>query len=319
MKGIKTDNYDASFIQKWGAAIFLLAMFIFNCIFTNNFLSFRTLWLLVVQAFPIAIVGLGMTFVISSGGIDISVGATMALTGTILAAMMVSGIPLIICIIVALSIGIIVGAVNGFFIAKFEVQPIVMTLVTMLAIRGFAQVVTSGRPVPFSYTPLNTIASFRFWKQGMPLQFALILLFTVTAVFIMKKTVFGNQIQCIGNNRTAANFTGIDTFKITALVYIISAFAAGIASVIEVGRESQAEAARMGINMEMNAIAAVAVGGTSLNGGKAYLWGTIIGALIMQLVVMTVNMNGILSSWGKVAKAAILILAVIPNVYRKKD
>jgi ribose/xylose/arabinose/galactoside ABC-type transport system permease subunit len=319
MRGIKTDNYDASFIQKWGAAIFLLVMVIFNCIFTNNFLSPRTLWLLVVQAFPIAIVGLGMTFVISSGGIDISVGATMALTGTILAAMMVSGIPLIICIFVALLVGIIVGAVNGFFIAKFEVQPIVMTLVTMLAIRGFAQVVTNGRPVPFSYTPLNTIASYRFWKQGMPLQFALILLFTLLAVFIIKNTVFGSQIQCIGNNRKAANFTGIDTFKITALVYIISAFAAGIASVIEVGRESQAEAARMGISMEMNAIAAVAVGGTSLNGGKAYLWGTIIGALIMQLVVMTVNMNGILSSWGKVAKATILILAVIPNVYRKKD
>ena len=246
MTAIKKDNYDISFIQKWGAAVFLLIMIVFNCIFTNNFLSLRTLWLLVVQAFPIAIVGIGMTFVISSGGIDISVGATMALTGTILAAMMVSGVPLILCILTALAVGIIVGGINGFFIAKFEVQPIVMTLVTMLAIRGFAQVVTSGRPVPFSYMPLNTIASFRFWKQGMPLQFALILLFTFAAVFVIKKTVFGNQVQCIGNNRIAAGFTGIDTAKITIVVYMISAFAAGIASVIEVGRESQAGSGKDG-------------------------------------------------------------------------
>jgi ribose transport system permease protein len=319
MKKLTTENFDNTFVQKWGAALFFVLMIGLNCILTNNFLSFRTLWLLVVQAFPIAIVGLGMTFVIASGGIDISVGATMALTGTVLAAMMVSGIPLFYCILAALAVGIIVGAINGFIIAKFDVQPIVMTLVTMLAIRGFAQVVTAGRPVPFSYMPLNKIASFRLWKQGMPLQFILIILLAAIAVFVIKKTVFGNRVQAIGNNRTAAAFTGIDTYKITVIVYMISALAAGIASVIEVGRESQAEAARMGVSMEMNAIAAVAVGGTSLNGGKAYLWGTIIGALIMQLVVMTVNMNGILSSWGKVAKAVILILAVLPNVYRKKD
>lgn len=316
---MKQAAFNGTFIQKWGAALFLFLMIILNSIFTNNFLSPRTLWLLVVQAFPIAIVGLGMTFVIASGGIDISVGATMALTGTVLAAMMVSGIPLAVCIIVSLLVGLCVGAVNGFFIARFDVQPIVMTLVTMLAVRGFAQVVTAGRPVPFSYTPLNRIASFRFWNQGMPLQLALVIVFALLAVFIMKKTVLGNQVQSLGNNTIAAAFTGINTYKITMLVYMISALAAGIASVIEVGRESQAEAARMGISMELNAIAAVAVGGTSLNGGKAYIWGTIIGALIMQLVVMTVNMNGILSSWGKVAKMIILILAVVPNVYRKKD
>lgn len=312
-------HYNGTFLQKWGAALFLLLMIVLNSIFTSNFLSPRTLWLLVVQAFPIAVVGLGMTFVIASGGIDISVGATMALTGTVLAAMMVSGIPLVFCILAALVVGLVVGGINGFFIARFDVQPIVMTLVTMLAVRGLAQVVTAGRPVPFSYTPLNRIASFRFWNQGMPLQFALILALTLAAVFIIKKTVFGNRVQSLGNNRIAAAFTGINTYKVTMAVYMISALAAGMASVIEVGRESQAEAARMGINMELNAIAAVAVGGTSLNGGKAYLWGTIIGALIMQLVVMTVNMNGILSSWGRVAKAVILILAVVPNVYRRTE
>ena len=109
MKKLKTDNFDNTFIQKWGAALFLVLMIVLNCIFTNNFLSFRTLWLLVVQAFPIAVVGLGMTFVIASGGIDISVGATMALTGTVLAALMVSGIPLFYCILAALAIGLLVG------------------------------------------------------------------------------------------------------------------------------------------------------------------------------------------------------------------
>ena len=136
---------------------------------------------------------------------------------------------------------------------------------------------------------------------------------------ILKKTVFGNNVQAIGNNKPAAYFTGINTHKVIIYVYIVSALAAGVASIIEVGRESQAEAARMGTGMELNAIAAVAVGGTSLTGGRAYIWGSVIGALIMQLVIMTINMNGILSSWGQIAKAVILVAAIVPQVYKRHE
>jgi ribose/xylose/arabinose/galactoside ABC-type transport system permease subunit len=313
-------NYGESKIQRYGAFVFLLAMFAANSIFTRNFFSLNTVWLLIIQSFPIIVCGLGMTLVIASGGIDISVGATMAFSGTILAALMVTeGWPLTVCILVCLASAVVIGAVNGFIIAKFRVQPIVMTLVMMLVSRGLAQVVTSGKPVPFSYMPLNTISTFRFWKQGIPMQLILALVLILLVAYIMRRTVFGKQIQAMGDNYNAARLAGINTFAVIMLVYIICAFSGGLATIIEVGRESQAEAARMGLNMEMNAIAAVAVGGTPMTGGRARVWGTVAGALIMQMVGMTINMNGMLSSWGMVAKAVILVLAVYLQSDRSKS
>jgi len=315
----KIETYDASLIQKYGAFAFLIVMLSGNCVFTNNFMRISTLWLLIVQSFPIIIVGLGMTLVIASGGIDISVGAVMAFSGTVLAHLMVNlKLPLWICIIVCLLSAAALGAVNGFIIAKFRIQPIVVTLVMMLVARGLAQLVTSGRPVPFSYMPLNKIANFRFWQRGLPIQFILALVMILLFAFILKRTVFGKQVQGMGDNFNASGLIGINTFAVTVIIYAICATTAGLATIIEVGRESQAEAARMGIYMELNAIAAVAVGGTPLTGGRARIWGTACGALIMQLVGMTVNMNGILSSWGMVAKAVILILAVYLGSDRSK-
>lgn len=315
MKNISLDGKQiktiSSIMQNNGVFIFLALLFTGNCIFTNNFFDIKTVWLLIIQSFPIIIVALGMTLVIALGGIDISVGATMAFSGTVLAHLMVNmGVPLVYCIPIALFAAAIIGAINGFVIAKFHVQPIVMTLVVMLAARGFAQVVTNGRPVPFSYLPLNDIANFRFWEYGMPIQLPLALTLALVIAFTVKRTVFGKQLQAVGDNPAAARLAGINVFLITIIVFSICALTAGFATIIEVGRESQAEAARMGIGMELNAIAAVAVGGTPLTGGRARVWGTVAGALIMQMVGMTINMHGMLSSWGMVAKALILVTAV---------
>lgn len=304
-------DFGMSASQRYGALAFLLLMFAANCIFTRNFFSQNTVWLLIIQACPIILAGLGMTFIISANGIDISVGATMALAGTILAELMVKQkIPLPYCMLATLAAAALVGAFNGFIIAKFNIQPIVVTLITMLVARGIAQVITSGSPIPFSKYPINALASFRFWRRGMPMQVVVLASAVIIVYFIFKYTVFGNNVQSIGDNRKAAGLTGIDTFRCVMMVYIIDGLFVGLASIIEVGRESQAEAAKMGLNLEMNAIAAVAIGGTPMSGGKARVLGTVIGALVMQLVGMTVNMNGILSSWGMVLKAAILVLAI---------
>lgn len=303
--------------QRYGALVFMLLMFTANCIFTRNFFSQNTVWLLIIQACPIILAGLGMTFVIASGGIDISVGAVMALSGTILAELMVKQqTPLIYCMVAAVAAAGLVGAFNGFVIAKFNVQPIVITLITMLVARGIAQVITRGAPIPFSKFPLNALISFRFWRRGMPIQVIVLVVMAIIVWFILKHTVFGNNVQSVGDNRKAAGLTGIDTFWTTVMVYMICGLCVGLASIIEVGRESQAEAAKMGLNLEMNAIAAVAIGGTPMSGGKARVLGTVIGALVMQMVGMTVNMNGILSSWGMVLKATILILAIYFQNYR---
>lgn len=315
--GIGKIDFGQSKSQRYGALVFMLLMFGANCILTRNFFSPNTVWLLIIQACPIILAGLGMTFVIASGGIDISVGATMALAGTILAQLMVNRqVPTVYCMLAALAAAGLVGAFNGFVVTKFQVQPIVITLITMLVARGMAQVITSGAPIPFSKYPINALVSFRFWRRGMPMQVIVLLVAVFLVWFVLKYTVFGNNVQAIGENRKAAGLTGIDTFRVTTMVYVICGLCVGLASIIEVGRESQAEAAKMGLNLEMNAIAAVAIGGTPMSGGRARVLGTVIGALVMQMVGMTVNMNGILSSWGMVLKAAILILAIYFQNYR---
>ena len=320
---VKLDNsqnkFELSFAQKYGAFIFLAILYVGNCAFTNNFFSINTFWLMFMQSFPTILCALGMTLVIASGGIDISVGATMAFAGTLLAELMVNrDMPLLVCFISCLTAALLVGAFNGYIIARFNVQPIVITLITMMVFRGAAQFITGGKPVPLSYMPLNSIANFRFWPQGMPIQLPLAILFALIIAFIARKTVFGKQIEATGDNPQAARLAGINVFWITIAVYAICALMAGVATTMEVGRVSQAEAARMGLNMEMNAIAAVAVGGTSLTGGRARVWGSVAGALIMQLITMTVNMHGLQSSWGMVAKAVVLILAVYLQYDRNK-
>lgn len=313
------DQFEMSFMQKYSAFLFLVILYAGNCVFTNNFFNIRTFWLMWMQSFPTLVCALGMTLVIAAGGIDISVGATMAFSGTILAELMVNhSVPLGICFMVCMASAVLVGAFNGFIIARFNVQPIVITLVTMMVFRGAAQFVTGGKPVPFSYMPLNSIANFRFWKQGMPIQLPMAVVLIAVIAFIARKTVFGKQIEAMGDNTQAARLSGIHVFWVTIMVYVICAAMAGIATTIEVGRVSQAEAARMGLNMEMDAIAAVAVGGTSLTGGRARVLGSVAGALIMQLITMTVNMHGLQSSWGMVAKAVVMMVAVYLQHDRNK-
>lgn len=313
----RTVIYGESTIQRYGVFAFLLLFFLANCIFTSNFFSISTVWLLFIQAFPVIICGLGMTFVIASGGIDISVGAAMAFAGTICAKLFISSdVPFVAAVAISLLGSIVFGLINGFIIARFDAQPIVITLVMMLVGRGLAQVVTSGKPVSFSYTILNKIATFRFWKQGMPLQLPIAFIFILFVSYIFSRTVFGKQIQAIGDGKEASRLAGVNIFSVTTLVYVISAFSGGISSIIEIGRLSNAEASQLGLNIEMNAIAAVAVGGTPMSGGKPHVWGTVAGALIMQLTSMTINMNNVLSSWGMVAKAIILVIAVFLQNYR---
>jgi len=313
-------NFYGSKLQRYGVFIFLIVLFAGNSIFTNNFFSINTLWLLIIQAFPIILCGLGMTLVIASGGIDISVGATLSFAGTVCATLYINkNIPFWLSVLSCLIAAVAVGVFNGFVIAKYRVQPIVMTLIMMLAVRGLAQVVTDGRPISFSYTILNKIAMFRFWKQGMPVQLIVALTMILLISYVIRRTVFGKQLQAMGDNKEAARLAGINTLAITIMVYAVCAFFGGLASVIEIGRLSNAEAALLGLNIEMDAIAAVAVGGTPMTGGKARVWGTVAGALIMQMTSMTINMNNILSSWGMVAKAAILIIAVFLQNSRAKS
>lgn len=319
-KTVNKSSYSGSFVQNYGVYIFLIVIYVLNLLFTNRFASMNTFWLIWAQACPTILCALGMTFIISTGGIDISIGSAVAFGGTLCAQLYIAmGLPLFLAVAVGILGCLLVGLFNGFIVARFNVPPIVVTLISMMAFRGVAQTITGGKPVSFAYTPLNTIANFRFWKQGMPLQFLIIVGVTLLFCFLAKKTVFGRQVQAVGENRTAARLAGINVYRLTLGVYALCGLILGLSSIIEVGRLGQSNPAVFADGAEMDAIAAVAVGGTSLTGGKARMLGSVAGALIMQLVSMTVNYHGWNSSWGDVLKAAILILAVCLQSVRKKS
>lgn len=313
-------SFEGNFTQRFGCYIFLAVLVIVDCIFIDQFASMVTFWAIWPQAFTTIMAALGMTLVISTGGIDISTGSILSFAGILVAYFYITlEWPLAVCILICILGAAFVGVFNGFIVARFQVPPIVVTLISQMVFRGVAQVLPGGNPIYINYKPLNTIATYKFWTQGMPVQFLLVIAFTLVFIFITKKTLFGRQIQVVGENSTAAKFAGINNFATTIWVYVLAALAVGVAAVVEAGRVGNCNPTIMGEGAEMDAIAAVAVGGTSMTGGKARILGSVCGAIIMQLIGMTVNYCGWPTSWGEVLKAVVLILAVCLQTAKKKN
>lgn len=316
----KEANFEGGFTQRYGCYIFLAILVIVDCIFIDQFASFVTFWAIWPQAFTTIMAALGMTLVISTGGIDISTGSILSFSATFLAFLYITlEWPLLPCILLCIAAAAVVGVMNGFVVARFSVPPIVVTLITQMVFRGVAQVIPGGNPIYINYKPLNTMVTYKFWTQGLPIQFLLVILFTIVFIFVTKKTLFGRQIQAVGENPVAAKFTGINNFATTIWVYVLAAVSVGLAAVVEAGRVGNCNPTVMGVGAEMDAIAAVAVGGTSMTGGKARILGSVCGAVIMQLIGMTVNYCGWPTSWGEILKAVVLILAVCLQTAKKSN
>lgn len=315
----KSANFEGGFVQRYGCYIFLAVLVIFDCIFIDQFASMVTFWAIWPQAFTTIMAALGMTLVISTGGIDISTGSILSFSAILLAHFYINlEWSLAVCIIICVVGAAVIGLINGLVVARFQVPPIVVTLITQMVFRGIAQVIPGGNPIYINYKPLNEIATYKFWAQGLPIQFLLVIFFTLVFIFVTKKTLFGRQIQAVGENSVAAKFAGINNFATTIWVYVLAAVSVGVAAVVEAGRVGNCNPTVMGVSAEMDAIAAVAVGGTSMTGGKARVLGSVCGAVIMQLIGMTVNYCGWPTSWGEVLKAVVLILAVCLQTAKKK-
>jgi ribose transport system permease protein len=304
------------FASRYGTMIALLALVVFNIIMTPNFLSWQTLNVNLTQVAAIVIVAIGMTLVIATGGIDLSVGSLMAISGAI-APMIFLGtilpvdspaiaVPLafILPVIVAMAF----GAFNGLLVTRYEVQPIVATLVLFIAGRGIAQVLTNGNLQVFKNPTFQFIAMGKI--AGIPTQVALMIVVAALAYAVIRLTVFGRQVLAVGGNEKAARLAGIPVKRIKILVYVISGGLAGLAGLVVVARNSASDANLVGLGMELDAIAAVAVGGTLLSGGRANIVGTVLGALVIQLVRYTLLANGVPDAAALVVKAGLIVLAV---------
>jgi galactofuranose transport system permease protein len=317
---IKTSSgqpFDASrFLGRYATLIAFLALVVFNIIFTKHFVSLQTLYVNLTQVATIVIVGVGMTLVIATGGIDLSVGSLMAIAGAIAPLIFLGTVVHISEIHLAVAVGMVVavlaagafGWFNGWLITRFRIQPIIATLVLFIAGRGIAQVSTNGNLQPFKLAQFQWIGLGRWF--GIPVQVVIMLVLVALAAWALKRSLFGRQILAIGGNEKAARLAGIPVASVKRWVYCISGLCSGVAGLVVIAINSSSDANLVGLGMELDAIAAVAVGGTLLSGGRATVTGTLIGALIIQLVRYTLLANGISDDVAKLVKAALIVVAV---------
>ena len=306
----------ADLLRRYGAVGALVLLALLNVAFTPNFATWQTLNVNLTQVCTIVIVGVGMTLVIATGGIDLSVGSLMAISGALapliflgrLVAWPTLWLGVAVAFVVPVLVTGLLGAFNGWLITRFNIQPIIATLVLFIAGRGIAQVMTNGNLQVFKVPEFQFIGLGRV--LGVPFQVVLMLVIFALAAWMLRRTVFGREILAVGGNERAARLSGIPVAAVKRRVYLISGLCAGVAGLIVIAINSASDANLIGLGMELDAIAAVAVGGTLLTGGSATVFGTLIGALIIQLVRYTLLANGVPDAAALVVKAAIIVLAV---------
>jgi ribose/xylose/arabinose/galactoside ABC-type transport system permease subunit len=306
----------AQFLSRYGTFVAFILLLLFNLIVTPNFLSWQTLNVNLTQVATIVIVAVGMTLVIATGGIDLSVGSLMAIAGT--AAPMIfmgkllpidnMGLLIILSFILPVLLVMAFGWFNGMLVTRFSIQPIIATLVLFIAGRGIAQVATNGNLQVFKNPDFQFIAMGRI--AGIPAQVIIMIIVAVLAHCLIRYTVIGRQIIAVGGNEKAARLTGIPVRRVKTFVYIVSGALAGIAGLIVVARNSASDANLVGLGMELDAIAAVAVGGSLLTGGRANIIGTVLGAFVIQLVRYTLLANGVPDAAALIVKAGLIVIAV---------
>ncbi|HZI17285.1 MAG TPA: ABC transporter permease [Pyrinomonadaceae bacterium] len=297
----------ADYAPTYGALVALVLLLVANSALTPNFFDFRNFSNILLQVTPTVLVAVGMTLVIATGGIDLSVGSVMALASAVAAVSLDGGVG--VAVLLAFAAAFAVGAFNGSLITGFGIQPIIVTLATLITVRGVAQVISKGgQLIPFSNPTFEYLG--KGYVGPVPVQIVIMVLAVAAAVFLVRMTNFGRYVAAVGGNEAAARLSGIRVHRTKITVYALSGLLAGLAGLIETARLGASDAQKVGLNIELDAIAAVVVGGTPLTGGRATVLGTVVGALIMQTLTTSFNMNRISFAWSLVIKAAIIIVAV---------
>ncbi|RKF17478.1 ABC transporter permease [Alginatibacterium sediminis] len=263
------------------------------------------------RAAPIALLALGMTLVIATGGIDLSVGAVIAISGAVCAYLIqneiVTSTPLI--ILAGIGVALIAGLWNGILVSILGIQPIIATLILMVAGRGIAQLITGGQILTFDHVGFEFIGGGTLF--GIPFSIVLVVLTYGVTFLVLRKTALGLFIASIGANPTASYFAGIREPQIKILVYMFSGLCAGLAGMILTSDIQGADANNAGLWSELDAILAVVVGGTALTGGRYYIGPTLIGVLILQTMTTTILTNGLPVQFTHIVKAAVVILVML--------
>jgi galactofuranose transport system permease protein len=281
-------------------------LLVFNLIFTENFASFGTFSNLLVQVSPVLLVSLGLALVIGTEGIDLSVGAIMALASAALPLYLGYGWPLAIGL--SLFVGIAAGLLNGSLVAFAGVQPIVATLALLVAGRGLAQIFTSGQLLIITDPVVLALGQAR--PFGIPAPVIVAAVAVALVAFLIRRTTFGRYVVAIGGNRSASYLSGHPVRRTLLAVYAISGLLAAVAGIVAAARLGASDPSNVGVLIELSAITAVVVGGTPLTGGRVRLAGTVMGALLMQLISTTFISNNLPFTYAQVLTAGIILIAV---------
>ena len=300
------------YLQDYGSFIALIFLVIVIGAISPDFRTVNNFLSLLRQSAINGLIAFGMTCVILTGGIDLSVGSVLALTSIICAHTIKIGLPAPLSMLIALIFGIILGTISGLMVTKSRLQPFIATLITMTGYRGLTMILSGGKPISRlgNNLLLNQIGKGSF--LGIPIPVWILIIFFAIFLFVLKKTVLGRQIYATGSNAKAAELAGININNIKLIVYVVSGFMASLSGLILVSRLGSAQPT-LGSGYELDAIAAVALGGTSMTGGRGKITGTLIGILIIAVLNNGLNIIGVSSYYQDVVKALVIFLAVISD------
>lgn len=303
-------------IQRFAAFSGLIILCIFFSIASPHFLSASNLVTVALQTSIIVIVAIGQTFVIIKAGIDLSVGSIVAISGVVAAESMVAGVPVWIAVVVGIAVGMLCGWLNGVIVALGKIPPFISTLGMMGMARGAAFVITDGIPVSGLPEGFGLIGRTDLFGV-IPFPVVIMTIIAIVMGLVLKKSRFGRNVYAIGSNEEAAYLSGINVTRTKIWVYTVSGMMCGIAGIILTSRLVSAQPTA-GTLYELDAIAAVVIGGASLMGGVGTVLGTIIGAFIMGVLRNGLNLLNVSPFWQQIAIGAVVILAVYVDNFRKK-
>ncbi len=299
-------------ISKFQSLIGLIVFSVIVAFINSRFMTTSNILNILRQTSINAVIATGMTFVILTGGIDLSVGSILGFSGAVAAMMLASGVDSIIAIPVALIVGLVVGALNGVLISKGKLQPFIVTLATMTMLRGATLVFTDGKPIGTGFEANSQLFAWfgNGYVLGIPVPIIVIIVTFLVALFVLTQTKIGRYVYALGGNEEATKLSGISTDKVKIFVYAISGMMAALAGIIITSRLSSAQPTA-GSGYELDAIAAVVLGGTSLAGGTGTIVGTMIGALIIGVLNNALNLMDVSSYFQMLAKGSVILLAVL--------
>ena len=307
-------------LQQFLAFASLIAIFVFFSLASENFLNYSNVTAILFSTVVIGTLALGTTFVIITGGIDLSIGTGMALCAVISGVLIVNaGVPVAIGVLGAVLFGGLIGFINGFNVAVLKLPPFIATLAMMLVAQGLALVISDSTPIYFSDDPSYTKISTGRLIPGLDLPNAVLVLavLAVVAGVLLNKTLLGRYTYSIGSNEEATALSGIDVRKWKILIYTLAGLFIGLAGVLISARLGSAQPAT-GTGYELQAIAAVVIGGTSLSGGKGSIVGTVIGALIISVLNNGLQIMSIPQEWQNVILGLVILVAVYADMARKR-